>query len=175
MMSIRKALPEDAQIISEIGKISFAQSHPHAAPNEILSEYLNEKFHPEKIHEEILDENNIFHLISYNLKVVGFSKIQPDSTHEFVSENPVCKLERLYLLEAYHGKRLGPLFYEFLEEFAKQEKQKGFWLTVWVHNLRAIRFYEKNEFVTVGETNFSLSENYSNPNHVMYKSFNEGS
>ena len=171
MMSIRKASPQDAEVISSIGKTSFEQAHPQAAPPDILSTYLANKFDAKTIEQELSDDKNLFHVVSYNLSEVGFSKIQFDVENSFVSASRIAKLERLYLLQEVHGKRIGQLFYEYIEELAISEGQSGFWLTVWVNNFRAIRFYEKNGFTIVGETQFSLSEGYSNPNHVMLKHF----
>lgn len=179
MLTIRSAKSEDAQAIAEIGKASFAQAHPNAAPEKILKKYLEEKFNAKKIAVEIDDNKNIFHLLLYNFRPIGFSKIQLNSILPIAGkekttelpENNLCKLERLYLLEEHHGSGKGLLFHSFLEEYAAKENQFGIWLTVWVHNKRAIRFYEKNRYEIMGETNFKLSQDYSNPNFVMIKKF----
>ena len=45
----------------------------------------------------------------------------------------------------------------FVEAQAKALQLDTMWLTVYIKNKRAIRFYEKNEFKNVGVLNFIVS------------------
>jgi ribosomal protein S18 acetylase RimI-like enzyme len=45
------------------------------------------------------------------------------------------------------------------------------WLAVWTENHRAIDFYKKIGFKKVGDYDFKISENHSNPNHILYLEF----
>ena len=52
-------------------------------------------------------------------------------------------------------------------ELSTAHGDRGMWLNVWKKNERAIRFYEKQGFETVGESEFVLTKTHSNPNWVM--------
>ena len=83
-------------------------------------------------------------------------------------EPHVTKLERLYLLEAFHGLQLGYQLFDFNVQISKQAHQSGIWLFTWTENHRAIAFYQRLGFQIVGKSNFKISENHYNPNHVMW-------
>ena len=53
-------------------------------------------------------------------------------------------------------------------ELSKKHGQLGIWLNVWVENQKAIRFYTKCGFKNVGSYDFKISENHTNPNHVLF-------
>jgi len=72
------------------------------------------------------------------------------------------------LLQEHYGKNLGADLFNFNILLSKKNKQKGMWLAVWTENQRAINFYTKNGFTIVGSYDFKISENHSNPNHIMY-------
>jgi ribosomal protein S18 acetylase RimI-like enzyme len=102
--------------------------------------------------------------------MIGYSKIIYNSPTVFVEEKQVCKLERLYILQSHYDKKLGWKLFEHNLNLAKSNQQKGFWLTVWTENNRAIKFYERIGFSTVGVVDFKVGNQY-NPNYVMFLSF----
>lgn len=165
---IRKAEINDAEIISTLGKQSFFDAHKLSAPKEELEAYLNEKLSEEKIVIELQDEKNIFHLLSFENELAGYSKIIYNTPPPQLPDiTDACKLERIYFLQKFHGKNLGLKLFNFNKDLCLQNKQSGMWLTVWVENDRAINFYEKLGFKTIGEIIFSVGKTQS-PNLVMW-------
>lgn len=165
MTSILRATASDYQKIVAIGRQSFLEAHPDCAPQEILDEYLNQKFNAETITEELNDVSNIFHIIYHDKQAIGYSKIILNYTHINIDFEQVTKLERLYLLKEFYSLKLGFELFNFNIEFSKNEQQKGMWLFVWDKNEKAISFYKKVGFKIIGNHNFFLSKDYSNPNH----------
>jgi len=78
-----------------------------------------------------------------------------------------AKLERIYLLEEYHGRKLGLRLLEFNIELAKKAGQHGMWLYTWIENQRAIDFYLRCGFEIIGKYDFRISASHVNPNHQM--------
>ena len=85
-----------------------------------------------------------------------------------IKDPNITKLDRLYLLKEYYGKKLGAKLVDLIIELSKQNHQNGIWLAVWKENQKALNFYLKAGFKIVGEFNFKISETHSNPNHIMY-------
>ena len=56
-------------------------------------------------------------------------------------------------------------------QLAKRNYQKGIWLYVWKENTRAYHFYLKSGFKVIGEHDFKISENHSNPNYQLFLEF----
>lgn len=170
-MFLRRLTPADAELLSETGGVTLLQSHGHSAPAEIIQAYRDKAFSAEACRAELADEHNIFHAVLYNGQPAGYSKIIFNSPHPAVPAQPVTKLERLYLLNDFFNLKLGHLLLEQAVDLSKAHRDRGMWLNVWKGNERAIRFYEKQGFQTVGESKFVLTETHSNPNWVMFLSY----
>ena len=167
MVSLVKLSPVDAPVLSKIGGISLLESHGHSAPAEIMEEYVAKSFSEESCRAELSDPNNIFYAVFYNGQPAGYLKIIYSTPHPLITLQPVTKLERLYLLKEFYDLKLGHRLLQQAIELSKAAGVKGMWLDVWKKNDRAIRFYEKAGFETVGESQFVLTSTRVNPIWVM--------
>lgn len=167
MVFLQKLTPADAALLARIGGISLIESHGHSAPAEVMQEYRNKAFGEEACRAELADDHNVFHAAFYNGEPAGYSKIVFDCPHPAVPWQPVTKLERLYLLADFYDLKLGHCLFENAVDLSTAAGDKGMWLNVWKENERAIRFYEKQGFEIVGESEFVLTAEHSNPNWVM--------
>jgi ribosomal protein S18 acetylase RimI-like enzyme len=165
--TIRRAEPRDAAVLAELGRQTFVESHGQSASKEILDRYLNVKYDPQVVLDELNDPNNLIHLITFGEQAVGYAKLVLNMSHPNVAEPKAAKLDRLYVLEAYHDQKLGLALFNHQLELAKALDQQAMWLFVWVDNHRAIRFYTKAGFEIVGSHLFALSSTHTNLNHVM--------
>ncbi|WP_245949264.1 GNAT family N-acetyltransferase [Lutibacter citreus] len=168
MIKIVKANIEDSELIAEIGKKSFLESHGNSASTEDINSFISKTYNKENISKEFKNTKIKYHIIHFNDKVAGFSKIELSTSNKDINELNVTKLDRLYLLKEFYGQRLGSSLFDFNIQLSKKQNQKGIWLAVWVENKRAINFYTKLGFKIAGKYNFKISETRSNPNHIMY-------
>ena len=165
MIEIKKATLADLQLLLNLGKQTFIESHGHSCSKKDLDSYIKDAFNIENFKKELSNNNNIFHLLYYNNLAAGFSKIIPNvaiNEHE-----KTTKLERIYVLKEFYDKKLGLTLMDFNINLSKKLKQEGMWLYVWTENHRAVNFYNKMGFTIVGKYNFKISETHSNPNHQM--------
>jgi len=167
MVSIVRLIPSDATMLAQIGGTSLIESHGHSAPAEIMQEYVDRSFSTEACLDELMDGDNIFHAIYYNNQPAGYSKIVFDCPQPAVPLQPVTKMERLYLLKEFYALKLGHQLMQHAIDLSKSNKELGMWLNVWKENERAMQFYQKQGFQIVGESDFVLAEEHSNPNWVM--------
>ncbi len=167
MVSIVQLTPPDATLLATIGGITLLQSHGHSAPAEVMQEYVDKIFNEEACLKELMDGDKIFYAVFYNGKPAGYFKIVFDYSHPEVAVHPVTKMECLYLLKEFYHLKLGQQLMQKAIDLSKAQGEQGMWLNVWKKNERAIRFYGKQGFETVGESEFVLTETHSNPIWVM--------
>ena len=170
-MTIIKAGIEHAALISKIGEESFLQAHGHSASKEDIDAYVAKTYTDAVVAIELSNPNNLYHLIYFEEKVAGYSKIVLNQSNENIDSKNITKLERFYLLKEFYGQNIGAKLFEFNVALSKNQLQAGMWLYVWVENEKAIKFYTKNGFKTVGSYDFHLSETHTNPNHVLFLKF----
>jgi ribosomal protein S18 acetylase RimI-like enzyme len=169
--SIIKAQEKDCQILTDIGKISFIESHGSSASSDDINQYVSTKYTNEVFKTELNDTKNIYHLIKYKNEPAGYSKIILNDQFANIQLENVAKLERLYLLKEFYNLKLGLELLYFNIELAKQNNQIGMWLFVWKENHKAFDFYKKMGFEIIGDYNFKISETHSNPNHQLLLRF----
>lgn len=171
MLKIIKATIEDAETLSKVGPASFLPAHGHSAPKEIIDSYIAANFSEENLIKELSNPNFQYHIVYYNNKIAGFSKVIFNFENENIKDKKVTKMERLYLLKEFYNLGLGKKLLDFNINLAQKHKQAGIWLFVWIENQRALSFYKKTGFKKVGYFDFVLSPTRTNPNDVLYLAF----
>ena len=171
MISIRPASIADAVVLSKIAPIAHIESHGHSAKPEDHEIYIARKLSESAFAAELRQASNLYYLIFVDDVPAGYSKIILNTHHPLITEVPVTKLERIYLLKPYYGIGAGQLFFDHQVNLAKENHQLGIWLHVWVENHRAFAFYQKQGFKIIGSYDFEVSPTHFNPNHVMYLKF----
>ena len=171
MLVIKKATLKDASLLSKLSTAAFLPAHGHSAPKEIIDRYIDINFSKKNFIIELSNSTFQYHLIYYKTKIAGFSKVIFNSENKSISGKNVTKMERLYLLKECYGLGLGKDLLNFNATLAREHKQAGIWLFVWIENLKAIAFYKKMGFQKVGKHDFVLSPTKTNPNDVLYLKF----
>jgi ribosomal protein S18 acetylase RimI-like enzyme len=171
MISLVRLTEADAALLADLGRVSLVESHGHSAPIDTVQEYVDRSFSKEACQTELANQRNIFYAVTYSGKPAGYSKIILNVPHPDAALQPVTKLERLYLLKEFYGLKLGHHLLQQALDLSKGAGEKGMWLNVWKKNDRAIRFYQKQGFRTVGESEFALTDTHANPNWVMLREY----
>ncbi len=99
MISIIRAREEDYQAIVNIGSISVTEAHRESTTAENMKAYIDRNYCDDAIKEELTDPVNIYHIVHYNGKPVGFSKIILNAVHPDIAAENVTKLDRIYVLK----------------------------------------------------------------------------
>jgi ribosomal protein S18 acetylase RimI-like enzyme len=158
MIKIRIATEVNTAILALLGRITYVESHGDFIDDKNdLSKYINEAFSIIKTKQDINNPKNIFYIIYVDDLPVGYAKLVLNAIHESVISQNNCRLERIYILNEFIPLKIGQQFLTFIEEKAKELQLDTIWLSVYIKNNRAIRFYQKNEFKNVGELNFIVN------------------
>jgi ribosomal protein S18 acetylase RimI-like enzyme len=154
--NIRAISISDLAQLQKIGKTTFAETFTEHNTKEDLDKYLEESFSNEKLSLELNNPHSSFYFAEIENNVVGYLKINFGASQTELKDNEALEIERIYVLQAFHGKKLGQALYEKAIAIAKEMKVKYVWLGVWEQNHRALQFYKKNGFVPFDTHIFKL-------------------
>jgi GNAT superfamily N-acetyltransferase len=158
MIKIKIATEADIEVLALLGRLTWAESHGQYIENKNdVLKYLNESFSVSKTKQLLNDPNQHFYIIYVDNSPAGYAKLIANAPNENVDSENSCRLERIFILSDFIPLKIGKQLLTFVEGQAKTLKSDEMWLTVYIKNKRAIRFYEKNEFKNVGDINFVVS------------------
>lgn len=152
---IERVTINDIQKLQEIGKSTFFETFAHVNTAENMMDYLKDSFSEEKLKTELNNQNAQFYFALVDGNVVAYLKINfGEAQNEKIDD--AIEIERIYVLQAFHGKKVAQTLYQKAIDIAYDQRAKWVWLGVWEENYRALRFYEKNGFKTFGKHAFRL-------------------
>jgi diamine N-acetyltransferase len=157
-IAIRKVTLQDIHLLQEIGRQTFIETFSESNTEENMAKYLEEGFSEVKLMSELSNEYSEFYFAVIDGKVAGYLKLNYGSSQTELQDSISLEIERIYVLQEYHGKKVGQLLYDKAMQIAGEKKVSYVWLGVWEENPRAIRFYEKNGFVAFDKHIFVLGD-----------------
>lgn len=170
---MRAAKREDVNSLADLAARSFRDAFASENTEEDIDEYIGSAFSIEKIEKDFQNASNVF-LVACSAsdgQPVGYAKLRKDSRHSSVDSASTIELERLYADSSVIGKGVGKALMLECVERAHGLGYDTLWLGVWERNHRAIQFYERHGFSTVGEQEFKLGSDIQN-DLIMCKALN---
>lgn len=157
-MLIRLATPADAPRLRELSEFTFRDTYTEYNTPENMEKHVDKNFSLLQIETELADSTNQYMVCENGKDLIAFVKLVKDHSTEGLNEERVVEIERIYVLEAFHGQQLGRKLIDFCDEWAKGQGFDVIWLGVWEHNQNALKFYEKMGYVRFGEHTFVLGD-----------------
>jgi ribosomal protein S18 acetylase RimI-like enzyme len=156
--TIRRARPHDAEILTDLGRLTFSQTFQHLYPPEDLSAFLASSYSVEKISAELIDPDTAVWLVEDDGEAIGYAVAGACSLpHPLVT--PACgELKRLYLLQDRRGGGVGSRLMSTTLDWLERAGRRRIWIGVWSENLGAQRLYERHGFAKVGEYGFKVGQ-----------------
>jgi ribosomal protein S18 acetylase RimI-like enzyme len=155
---IRPASRLDLATLQAIGRKTFVETFADSNSEENLAAYLEEGFSEDTLRAELRNENSQFYFALQKEDVIGYLKVNWGDAQSEKQDPKALEIERIYVLQQYHGTQVGALLYQQALAIANARKAPYIWLGVWEENPRAIRFYQKQGFVEFGEHIFQLGD-----------------
>ncbi|MFL5295728.1 MAG: GNAT family N-acetyltransferase [Phenylobacterium sp.] len=153
---IRRAGPNDAEALADIGVATFIETFGHQYPTADLERYLAEAYGVERTRAGLADPATASWLVEAGGEVVGYATAGPCALpHPEVT--PACgELKRIYLAKAWQGRGLAERLYGETAAWLERDGPRAIWLGVWSENHKALRFYARLGFVQVGGYKFHV-------------------
>lgn len=157
-LEIRRARAEDIHGLADLAARSFRDAF--AADNDPgnIDEYLRTSLTVESVRKEFDTAGNFF-LLAFRAGVdvpVGYAKLSTATEEPCVKAQNSVEIERLYADTHAIGHGVGAALMRACLNTAQDLKCDVIWLGSWTRNERAILFYERWEFETVGRRQFTL-------------------
>jgi len=153
-ITYRDATPADAAVIDRIFDTSFCDTFAHLYAAEDLDVFLA-GFSVADWRRELEDPAYEFRIGEVNGEPVGYVKLGPMKL-PIETNRPALVLDQLYILKEHHGVGIAHALMDWTVDRAKRRGAEELFLTVYVDNHRARRFYERYGFETVGKYNFMV-------------------
>ncbi len=157
-LTIRRATPADAEVLSRIAAETFTETFGHTYPPEDLAAFLASAYDLEKTRRDLTDPARAAWLVEADGAVVGHALAGPcDLPHDEVT--PACgELKRLYVLKAFQGGGVGSRLLSETLAWLERDGPRRLWIGVWSENYGAQRLYGRLGFEKVGEYDFIVGE-----------------
>lgn len=160
-IEIRLAVQEEAPFISLLGRVTFSETFGHFfRDKQDLLDYCEATFSVDKIERSIGKQSSVFWLAYVNRLPVGYAKLKLDSKSEFLETDSICQLQKIYVLGDFLSMKIGLQLQNALLEKARELGFEKIWLSVLDSNERAIRFYERGGFETLGKYAFQIGKEH---------------
>jgi len=155
-ITYRDASADDLPAVDRIFRTSFCDTFAHLYSDENLSAFLG-KFTLHAWRSEFHDPAYAFRIAEDDGKDVGYCKLGP-LTLPVEAEGPAIELRQLYLLKGHHGTGIATELMAWALDEARRRGARELYLTVYIDNRRAKRFYERYGFVEVGHYDFMVGD-----------------
>lgn len=144
-ISYRAGTAGDVEAIDRIYRTSFCDTFAHLYSRENLQAFLAQ-FTPERWRSELADPDFAFRIAEDGGGPIGYVKIGPISLPA-EPRVPALELKQLYLLKSWHGVGAAKELMQWSSDEALRRGAEELYLSVYVDNHRARRFYERCGFI----------------------------
>ncbi len=156
MPSIRQAHSGDAKTLSAVAEATFRASFDAMNTTEHMKLHCRSSYSEQIQAAEISNPEIVTLLGEHEGRLVGYAQLRWGEAPGCVSAKRPGEIQRLYVIEDWHGKGVAQELMNACIEEVKRRGSAAVWLGVWERNPRAISFYKKFGFVAVGEHTFPL-------------------
>jgi diamine N-acetyltransferase len=153
---IKPAYKQDAALLAKLGATTFYDAFAKNNKPEDMEQYISTRFTTEQLEAEFDHPGARFYLAYVNDEVAGYAKLGTNPPDVPIDGRRCMELERLYLLEKFHGQKLGQRLLQFCIDTAVELGYNTLWLGVWEQNPKAISLYTKMGFRRFGSHIFRL-------------------
>jgi ribosomal protein S18 acetylase RimI-like enzyme len=154
----RDAIPADAALMARIGPETFTETFGHLYTPENLAAFLA-NHSEENWCAELEDGRYTVRIAEQSGVAVGFAKLGPPSlpaSLPFAVEGTAAELKQFYVLKPWQGVGVAQALMAWVLDESRRRGATELFLSVFVDNHRAQRFYARYGFEAVGSYAFMV-------------------
>ena len=174
---LRRATPEDAEVLSTLASTCFTQTFGHLYASDDLDRFIHEAYSPEVLRAELADPQRPTWLLFEEPSLNADANPSPAHVDEgsegtLIGYVTVCpahlphpdvkptdgEVQRLYLLREYQGGGRGSMMLRHAIDYLLADGPRPLWIGVFSENLGAQRLYGRHGFKLVGEYKFMVGD-----------------
>jgi diamine N-acetyltransferase len=157
-VQIKEVALADVALLKQISRDTFYQAFHERNSAENMNSFLDEAYSETKLSAEINTTGSAFYFAELDGDIMGYLKVNTGAAQVELKDQHSLEVERIYVLQKYHGQKIGQLLMDHAMKLAAEMNADFIWLGVWEHNERAIAFYRKNSFVPFDTHKFLVGE-----------------
>lgn len=150
----RDATPADLPAIDALFRASFVATFGHLYAPADLAAFLG-GFTPAAWAAELAQPDLAIRLAERDGQAIGFAKVS-DPTLPVTPAGPALELRQLYLADTAKGTGVAAVLMGWVLAEARRRGAGELFLSVYIDNQRARRFYERHGFVDIGPYRFMV-------------------
>jgi ribosomal protein S18 acetylase RimI-like enzyme len=154
--TLRRATGKDAAALAGVARATFTETFGMLYSAADLATFL-EQHTPHDWAREIDDPAYAVMVVEDGHAAVGYIKLGPPRL-PFTPPHGAIELRQFYLLQPWQGGGMGPKMMEWALAEARDRGMQEMYLSVFVDNERARRFYAKYGFEDVGRYAFMVGD-----------------
>ena len=152
-VALRRARADDAEMLTELGRVTFTETFGDRYPPEDLEAFLTAEHTPEKYAAWAADDRYGLWIAEQNGEALGYALAGPCGLPHAEVTAECGELKRIYVLARAQGAGAGSvLMRESLDWLEKPGRT--LWIGVWSENYGAQRLYGRHGFEKVGTYDF---------------------
>lgn len=155
MITLRRASPEDAEILTALGRETFSATFAHLYPPEDLAHFLADAHTPEQYATWAVDPAYGLWIAERDGRPIGYALAGPNTLPHPDAAPGDGELKRIYVATEAQGAGVGALMLEATLEWLNR-LERPLWIGVWSQNHGAQRLYGRHGFVKAGEYEFHV-------------------
>lgn len=156
MLTLRRAVPDDAGALALVGAATFLESYCLDLPGPDIVAHCA-KAHAEATYAEWLGEpDHALWVVEAGRAVVGYAMLAPSVLPEARSDD--LELRRLYVLTRFQGGGTGRRLVETVAAEARARGARRLTLGMYGGNRAALAFYTRVGFETIGTRTFTVGD-----------------
>ena len=153
-ITLRPATKADAATLASLGARTFTDTFGHLYDPDDLDLFL-QSHAEEHWAAELCDPEFAVLLVEVSGEAVGYAKVGPPHL-PFEPRGTAIELRQFYLIKAWQGHGLADEMMAWVIDQAEQQDGNDLYLSVFVDNHRARRFYERWGFIAEGRYAFMV-------------------
>jgi ribosomal protein S18 acetylase RimI-like enzyme len=153
-VTCRSARPDDAAALDRIFRTSFCDTFAHLYSSDDLEAFLS-AFTIASWESQVRDPRYSFSIVEDAGTAVGYLKLGPMKL-PLKADATALLLDQLYVLREQHGTGVSHMLMDSAFAESRHRGARELYLTVYVDNERAKRFYERYGFEAVGRYDFMV-------------------
>ena len=163
-LGFRNAAAWDSAALASLGRRTFTETFGHLYTPENLAAFLL-SHSEERWARDLADPELSIRVAEAEGELVGYVKLGPP-TLPIKPRGPSIELRQFYLLKPWHGRGVSQELMRWAIETTRSQGAADLYLSVFVDNHRARRFYERYGFEFVGLYAFMVGS-HADEDHIM--------
>lgn len=146
---------DDAPVLAAIGRETFVETFGHLYSAENLALFL-ENHSEDNWRRELGDPAFAVRLAMSGDAAAAYAKLGPPKLPFAVDASDAIELKQFYVRGPWHGLGLAPVMMDWVMAEARRRGAHALYLSVFVDNHRARRFYDRYGFEPLGRYDFMV-------------------